>query len=151
MGKTGRVHVERAPAKLTVSLRVTGVRPDGYHLIDAEMVTLDLADLLTFDEGHGLEVTGAELPPDNLVTRALRAVGRRALVGQREVSLPDHAEVVGSGLRLLIDAELPGRQRVDPAECVDRVERCACAERDACPNPDSYTCHMSAGHCGPYV
>ncbi len=31
-----------APAKLTLSLRVTGVRPDGYHLIDAEMVSLDL-------------------------------------------------------------------------------------------------------------
>ena len=28
-----------APAKLTLSLRVTGVRPDGYHLLDAEMVT----------------------------------------------------------------------------------------------------------------
>ncbi len=26
-----------APAKLTLSLRVTGVRPDGYHLLDAEM------------------------------------------------------------------------------------------------------------------
>ncbi|MEY3316751.1 MAG: hypothetical protein RL388_1375, partial [Actinomycetota bacterium] len=25
-----------APAKLTLSLRVTGIRPDGFHLIDAE-------------------------------------------------------------------------------------------------------------------
>ncbi|MDQ1424937.1 MAG: hypothetical protein QOD72_2435, partial [Acidimicrobiaceae bacterium] len=31
--------VVTAPAKLTVSLRVTGVRADGYHLLDAEMVT----------------------------------------------------------------------------------------------------------------
>ena len=29
-----------APAKLTLSLRITGVRDDGYHLIDAEMVSL---------------------------------------------------------------------------------------------------------------
>ena len=36
-----------APAKLTWSLRVVGVRDDGYHLIDAEMLTLDLADSLT--------------------------------------------------------------------------------------------------------
>ena len=29
------VEVIRAPAKLTISLRVVGVRPDGYHLIIA--------------------------------------------------------------------------------------------------------------------
>jgi 4-diphosphocytidyl-2-C-methyl-D-erythritol kinase len=74
-----------APAKLTVSLRVTGVRPDGYHLIDAEMVTLDLADELTFGPGDGLDVVGGpdELRADlegNLVRRALRAVGRTASV-----------------------------------------------------------------------
>lgn len=85
MGQAGRVHVERALAKLTVSLRVTGVREDGYHLIEAEMVTLDLADTLTFDDGDGLDVVGAtglEVPAsdDNLVRRALAAVGRRAHV-----------------------------------------------------------------------
>lgn len=74
-----------APAKLTVSLRVTGVRDDGFHLIDAEMVTLDLADELELTEGDGLEVVGASGLPvpaddDNLVRRALRAVGRTAHV-----------------------------------------------------------------------
>jgi 4-diphosphocytidyl-2-C-methyl-D-erythritol kinase len=74
-----------APAKLTVSLRVTGVRPDGYHLIDAEMVSLDLADELTFAAGDGLTVVGATGLPvpaddDNLVRRALCAVGRTAQV-----------------------------------------------------------------------
>ena len=74
-----------APAKLTVSLRVTGVRDDGYHLIDAEMVTLDLADELVLTDGDGLEVVGATglaipLDDDNLVRRALRAVGRTAQV-----------------------------------------------------------------------
>ena len=33
-----------APAKLTLSLRVVGVRDDGYHLIDAVLTTLDLHD-----------------------------------------------------------------------------------------------------------
>ena len=39
----------RAHAKLTMSLRVTGVRDDGYHLIDAEMVSLELHDVLSFE------------------------------------------------------------------------------------------------------
>jgi 4-diphosphocytidyl-2-C-methyl-D-erythritol kinase len=74
-----------APAKLTLSLRVTGVRSDGLHLIDAEMVTLDLADELVFTAGDGLEVVGATglavpADDDNLVRRALRAVDRTAHV-----------------------------------------------------------------------
>ena len=48
-----------APAKLTLSLRITGVREDGYHLIDAEMVTLDFADELLIEEGEGLVMLDA--------------------------------------------------------------------------------------------
>lgn len=79
----------RAPAKLTLSLRITGVRDDGHHLIDAEMVSLDLADELAFDEGDALDIIGGHAPhdglavplgDDNLVRRALRAVGRTAHV-----------------------------------------------------------------------
>jgi len=78
--------VVEAQAKLTLSLRVTGVRDDGFHLIDAEMVTLDLADMLTITEGaSGIEVdgpyaTGISLEADNLVTRALALCGRAAHV-----------------------------------------------------------------------
>jgi 4-diphosphocytidyl-2-C-methyl-D-erythritol kinase len=70
----GPVVVE-ACAKLTVSLRVVGVRADGYHLLDAEMVALDLHDTLVFDPAGS-----NDLPPDNLVSRALAAVGRDARV-----------------------------------------------------------------------
>jgi 4-diphosphocytidyl-2-C-methyl-D-erythritol kinase len=76
-----------APAKLTLNLRVTGVRADGYHLIDAEMVTLDFGDRLSIDpEGDGLEIVSAEgvaavaTDDDNLVRRALRLSGRQAFV-----------------------------------------------------------------------
>jgi 4-diphosphocytidyl-2-C-methyl-D-erythritol kinase len=84
VGQAGDVLVV-APAKLTVSLRVTGVRPDGYHLIDAEMVSLDLADELVFTDGDGLTIVdaqGLDIPADatNLVNRALKAVHRRAHV-----------------------------------------------------------------------
>jgi 4-diphosphocytidyl-2-C-methyl-D-erythritol kinase len=85
---TGLVTVV-APAKLTLTLRVTGVRADGYHLIDAEMVSLDIADELTFREpgpdGTSITLTGPTAAglsagTDNLVARALRAVGRDAHV-----------------------------------------------------------------------
>jgi len=73
-----------AHAKLTLSLRVTGVRDDGFHLLDAEMVAVDLADRLSFADGDGLDLVGAgpdvTTGPDNLVHRALRAVGRTARV-----------------------------------------------------------------------
>jgi 4-diphosphocytidyl-2-C-methyl-D-erythritol kinase len=76
-----------APAKLTVSLQVRGVRPDGYHELVAEMVALSLADELVFDEtGLGLVVVSEpgsrahDLPASehNIVSQALAACGRRA-------------------------------------------------------------------------
>jgi 4-diphosphocytidyl-2-C-methyl-D-erythritol kinase len=75
-----------APAKLTLSLRISGVREDGFHLIDAEMVTLDLVDKvhitpnedgLSFD---GPFSSGISTESDNLVSRALALCGRRARV-----------------------------------------------------------------------
>ena len=75
-----------APAKLTVSLRITGVRDDGYHLIDAEMVALDFGDDVEIGEGSGLRIAGGDgvvaLGPDddNLVNKALRLCGREASV-----------------------------------------------------------------------
>jgi 4-diphosphocytidyl-2-C-methyl-D-erythritol kinase len=75
-----------APAKLTVTLRVTGVRADGYHVLDAEMVTLDLFDELLIGPGDGLTVLapGSGLAiaagEDNLVQKALRLAGRTASV-----------------------------------------------------------------------
>lgn len=93
MGKADRVRDRhRALAKLTLTLRVTGRRGDGYHLLDSVMTTIDLADALEFSDGDGVEVVGADLPADDLVTRALRAVGRRAAV-RLEKRIP-----VGAGL-----------------------------------------------------
>ncbi len=79
----------RAHAKLTMSLHVTGVRDDGYHLIDAEMVSLELHDLLAFEPCDAqtepaLTAIGpfaAGVPTDgtNLVARALDLAGSRAV------------------------------------------------------------------------
>ena len=54
-----------APAKLNLSLAVTGRRRDGYHELSTEMVLLELADgLLLMPGGSGLRV---EAPPDEVV------------------------------------------------------------------------------------
>jgi len=89
------MNIERlvAPAKLTLSLRITGVRADGYHLIDAVMTTLALHDEITVEEimaeaDHDdteLEFDGPfsdGIPTDatNLVARALHLCGRSAHV-----------------------------------------------------------------------
>lgn len=90
----------RAPAKLTTSLRITGVRDDGFHLIDAEMVTLDLADTVTIGPAIGASSTVTYGGPhrvdvdagDDLVLAALELVGRTADVHV-------HKEIpVGGGL-----------------------------------------------------
>ncbi len=89
-----------APAKLTLSLSVVGVRHDGYHLVDAEMVAVDLTDELEVSDGEGLEVVvpdgGLEVSEDgeNLVARALRLVGRTAHVVVRK-SVPAGAGLGG--------------------------------------------------------
>lgn len=76
-----------APAKLTLSLRITDVRADGYHLIDAEMVSLDIADVLRITPAETTSISvsgpyGAGVPTDssNLVAKALELAGRNAHV-----------------------------------------------------------------------
>jgi 4-diphosphocytidyl-2-C-methyl-D-erythritol kinase len=90
-----------APAKLTIALKVTGIRPDGYHLLDAEMVSLDLADIIELTpDSEGLEVTGPysvglSAGGDNLVTKALGLAGRRAAV--RLIKNIPHGGGLGGG------------------------------------------------------
>ena len=88
-----------APAKLTLSLRCVGLRSDGLHLIDAEMVTLDLFDELVIEpEGCGLVIEGATVDvvadEDNLVAKALRVAGRTAGVTLRK-RIPSQAGLGG--------------------------------------------------------
>ena len=90
-----------APAKLTLELRITGVRADGYHLIEAEMVSLAWADTITIDPtGTGLTADGPfadgmPLDDSNLVAKALRLAGRTAAVHLHKV-IP-HGGGLGGG------------------------------------------------------
>ncbi len=97
----------RAHAKLTLGLRITGVRDDGYHLIDAEMVSLDLHDLVTLTPGgHGIDASGPfgdGIPLDgtNLVARAVQLAGSVGLhlhdVGVNLHKLIPHGGGLGGG------------------------------------------------------
>ena len=91
-----------ANAKLTLSLRVTGRRADGFHLIDAEMVSLDLADELEIEptDQSSIEVSGPfadGVPTDesNLCLRALALAGRTASIRLRK-AIP-HGGGLGGG------------------------------------------------------
>ncbi len=85
--------LQLALAKLTLSLRITGVRADGYHLLDADMVTIDLADEAEMVRARETACRWFEAQspdpetrspvgtgPDNLVRRALDLIGRTASV-----------------------------------------------------------------------
>lgn len=69
-----------APAKLNLFLHITGRRPDGYHLIESVFQLIDWADqidlLLRQDGQISREDVDStlELPPDDLCTRAARAL-----------------------------------------------------------------------------
>jgi len=101
--------VEHAPAKINLSLHVTGQRRDGYHMLDSLVGFATVADRLTLtaSEADGFRVDGPFAQDlvgetDNLVLRACallkdrgrsRAGGRRAFSVTLEKNLP-----VASGL-----------------------------------------------------
>ena len=121
----------RAPAKLTTRLRIVGVRDDGYHLIDAEMITLDLFDELTIDSnGTGVSVVGpaaaasdfAVDPKNNLVTKALGLAGVDAAVSLTK-NIPAGAGL-GGGSADAAAVSAMGRVHRRESSGNDRSRRC---------------------------
>ncbi|MGB8999173.1 MAG: 4-(cytidine 5'-diphospho)-2-C-methyl-D-erythritol kinase, partial [Pseudolabrys sp.] len=79
--------LEKAPAKINLTLRVLGRRVDGYHEIESLVAFADFGDMLTLrtDAEEGLEITGpfgGKSGPitDNLVLKAV-AAGRERVAG----------------------------------------------------------------------
>lgn len=71
---------ERAPAKINLTLHVTGRRADGYHLLDSLVVFTQAGDSVSTQPGAGLVISGPEAAglsagSDNLVARAARLMG----------------------------------------------------------------------------
>ena len=83
-----------SPAKLTKYLRVTGVRSDGMHELESEMVALSFGDTIELGDGDGIEIVDEigslarlegglkDVPTDgsNLISKALTLAGHKALV-----------------------------------------------------------------------
>ena len=91
--------IERAPAKINLSLAVLGKRDDGFHEMEMVMTTVDLADRLTFEPLEKEEIilhsSSSFMPLDerNIVYRTA------ALVKERFG--------VKSGVRITIEKNIP--------------------------------------------
>lgn len=91
-----------APAKINLTLHVTGQRADGYHLLDSLVVFADMGDHLSLRPAArarlcvtGPMAMGVPVGPDNLVLRAAALMGVPA-----EITLDKHlpaAAGIGGG------------------------------------------------------
>jgi 4-diphosphocytidyl-2-C-methyl-D-erythritol kinase len=112
-----RIHVVRfAPAKLNLTLAVTGKRDDGYHTLHSIMVPLSLGDALTVAATppgatrDSLQISGLVLPArlDNLVLRAI--IATRAAVASTWSGAPAFPPALAARLakRIPVAAGLGG-------------------------------------------
>jgi 4-diphosphocytidyl-2-C-methyl-D-erythritol kinase len=123
----------RAPAKINLTLHVTGQRADGYHLLDSLVVFGPMHDVLDITdapspsgEGLSIRVTGPEaagVPEDrsNLVLRAADLLTDRLSVTLTKTLPP--ASGIGGGsadaaavLRALILSKLPDTPTVEDVD-----------------------------------
>lgn len=116
-----------APAKINLTLHVTGQRDDGYHLLDSLVVFADVGDVITVEKAAEttLTVTGPMargVPTDNsnLVVQAANLLGVKAQI-TLEKNLPSAAGIGGGSsdaaatlraLAALYDMPLPSPQAV---------------------------------------
>ena len=113
------MQTEFAPAKINLTLHVTGQRDDGYHVLDSLVAFADVGDVIEAELGQpmalklrGPMAEGLTVADDNLVLRAARLMGVEAAL-TLEKRLPVSSGIGGGSadaaatLRLL--ARLAGR------------------------------------------
>ena len=103
--------IEFAPAKVNLTLHVTGQRADGYHLLDSLVAFCGIGDWVTATAAPelGLSICGPQsqvLAPhkDNLCLRAARAMAANRLAAKRFAPDGGPADL---GASLLLDKHLP--------------------------------------------
>lgn len=79
-GEADRI-TELAPAKVNLTLRVLGRRPDGYHALESLVTFADIGDVLEFSPGTESTVTShgqfaSSIIGENLVERALERLAQ---------------------------------------------------------------------------
>jgi len=98
----------RAPAKINLTLHITGQRDDGYHTLDSLVVFADVADQLTATTAPDLRITvsgpfseGVPTDETNLILRAAEALRtKRGITAGAAIHLEKHlphAAGIGSG------------------------------------------------------
>jgi len=91
-----------APAKINLTLHVTGQRADGYHLLDSLVAFADVGDRLRVAEGQGVSLSisgpmadGVPDGPENSILQAAGFLGQGDLAFQLEKHLPAAAGIGG--------------------------------------------------------
>jgi len=91
-----------APAKVNLTLHVTGQRPDGYHLLDSLVLFADLGDRLRVADGPGLRLSvegplaeGVPSDDSNSILQAARFLGADDLHFTLTKTLPSAAGIGG--------------------------------------------------------
>lgn len=92
-----------APAKVNLTLHVTGQREDGYHLLDSLVAFGTIGDWVTMGAGKGLtlsleggEAGSLSTDPDNLVLQAARLLDQTDVAFRLQKNLPI-ASGIGGG------------------------------------------------------
>jgi 4-diphosphocytidyl-2-C-methyl-D-erythritol kinase len=90
-----------APAKINLFLHVGPVQADGYHPLASLVAFADIGDRVTVERADALSLSvegpfgeGLAAEPDNLILKALRALGQAAGIGE-------------PGLHVTLDKQLP--------------------------------------------
>ena len=129
-----------APAKINLTLHITGQRADGYHLLDSLVLFADVGDRISVTPGGAglrLTVTGpmaAGVPTDdsNLVLRAAQAAGLDAAAISLEKHLPAAAGIGGgssdAAATLRAVAQIKPGNRPDPLALGADVPACLAAQ-----------------------
>ncbi|MDA8025533.1 MAG: hypothetical protein M0T78_03180 [Actinomycetota bacterium] len=97
-----------APAKLTLGFRVTGIRSDGYHLIESEMTMVNFGDDIevveVFDRTAGKRSHFEVMDPENM---SKFGFGFRQVPTAEDNLLDKVASIFGKGLKARINKRIP--------------------------------------------